>query len=239
MAKCEEISSACRFSSNGQLLGLLVLSFVGSSWAQFAVPEGYDGFQYNGVQGNGRGPVVWEVFIDPMCRNCKSGWPALTQVAERYGSSLVIVVHPFPAPFHHNAFFAARALHIAQMLNSSLVYPLLELVFRDQETFSNPSTRDETPAHVISRLISLAGELGVPANLFEAGFNAVATDQATRLSFKYGCSRGVVGTPTYLVNGMTVIGANDGWSVDDWAKILDSMVKEPELNARTDHTTQS
>ena len=47
-------------------------------------------------------PVVWEMFLDPLCRSCKSGWPALTQVAERYAhtgdSSLTIVVHPFPAP---------------------------------------------------------------------------------------------------------------------------------------------
>jgi hypothetical protein len=34
--------------------------------------------------------------------------------------------------FHCNAFVAARALHIAQMMNASLLYPLLELVFRSQ-----------------------------------------------------------------------------------------------------------
>lgn len=34
--------------------------------------------------------------------------------------------------FHHNAFFASRGLHVAQMTNSSLVYPLLELIFSNQ-----------------------------------------------------------------------------------------------------------
>jgi hypothetical protein len=42
---------------------------------------------------------------------------------------------------------------------------------------------------------------------------------------QYGCSRGVVGTPTYLVNGVNVAGADDSWSVDDWAKIFDPIVK--------------
>jgi hypothetical protein len=117
----------------------------------------------------------------------------------------------------------------------------------------------------VSRFVSLASELGVSANTFEAGFNDSVTDQATRISFKartspyaclsfsvaefhrifyakniswmfinwdhccglvqYGCSRGVVGTPTYLVNGVNVAGADDSWSVDDWAKIFDPIVK--------------
>ena len=34
--------------------------------------------------------------------------------------------------FHHNAFFASRALHIADSTNSSLVYPLLERIFANQ-----------------------------------------------------------------------------------------------------------
>jgi hypothetical protein len=109
--------------------------------------------------------------------------------------------------------------------NASLVYPLLELVFENQESFLNPNTNHETPAHVVSRFVSLASELGVSANTFEAGFNDSVTDQATRISFKYGCSRGVVGTPTYLVNGVNVAGADDSWSVDDWAKIFDPIVK--------------
>jgi hypothetical protein len=45
-----------------------------------------------------------------------------------------------------------------------------------------------------------------------------------------------VSTPTYLVNGVTVVGASDAWSVDDWAKIFDHMVKAPGLSG---NATQS
>lgn len=34
--------------------------------------------------------------------------------------------------FHHNAFFAARALHVADLLNSSLIYPVFERIFEQQ-----------------------------------------------------------------------------------------------------------
>jgi hypothetical protein len=42
---------------------------------------------------------------------------------------------------------------------------------------------------------------------------------------QYGCSRGVVGTPTFLVNGVAVAGADESWSVDEWAKVLDPIMK--------------
>lgn len=46
-------------------------------------------------------------------------------------------------------------------------------------------------------------------------------------AMQYGCSRGVVGTPTYLVNGVTVGGADESWSVNEWAKVFDPLVKSP------------
>lgn len=71
------------------VLAVIVL-LVASSWTQIAISE---------PERSGSPVVVWEVFIDPLCVHCKEGWPAVMQVAERYaGSSLNVVVHPFPAP---------------------------------------------------------------------------------------------------------------------------------------------
>lgn len=93
-------SFSCSSMTLVWLVGVVgvLLSAVGSGRAQFAIPERYDGFVYNGPGGKGRGPVVWEVFIDPLCIDCKIGWPVVKKVSERYGSSLVTIVHPFPAP---------------------------------------------------------------------------------------------------------------------------------------------
>lgn len=35
----------------------------------------------------------------------------------------------------------------------------------------------------------------------------------------------MVATPTYLVNGVGVTGADESWDVDEWAKIFDPIVK--------------
>ena len=49
-------------------------------------------------------------------------------------------------------------------------------------------------------------------------------DQATRASWKYGASRGVTGTPTFLLNGVTVADATPSWTLDDWTKVIDPLL---------------
>jgi hypothetical protein len=52
------------------------------------------------------------------------------------------------------------------------------------------------------------------------------------VDLKYGSSRGVVGTPTYLVNGVAVAGADESWSVDDWRKVFDPLLRTPGFVAK-------
>lgn len=60
------------------------------------------------------------------------------------------------------------------------------------------------------------------------GLTIYLPDQQELLwAVQYGCSRGVVGTPTYFVNGVTVGGADESWSVNEWAKVFDPLVKLP------------
>jgi hypothetical protein len=82
MATCKDASSVC----------VQVVAVIGLGLLIFSA-----GSRHNSVAEQPH-LVVWEVFVDPLCRNCKSGWPVVRQVAERYGSSLAVVVHPFPAP---------------------------------------------------------------------------------------------------------------------------------------------
>jgi hypothetical protein len=47
---------------------------------------------------------------------------------------------------------------------------------------------------------------------FQAGLRDYNLNVATRVSWKYGCSRGVYGTPTYHVNGV-VINHDPSWTL--------------------------
>ncbi|KAL2651865.1 hypothetical protein R1flu_019993 [Riccia fluitans] len=185
------------------------------------IPSTYDGF--TNPPRSKHEPVILEGFIDPLCIDCKTAWPTVAKVVEAYGPRLSFVVHPFPVPFHHNAFFSARALHIAASLNSSSVFTLLELIFKKQASFLNDATNDETPASVVSRFVDLAAEIGLPADKFARGYTNPATDQATRISFKYGCARYVTSTPTFLVNGIQVA-ADETWTFEEWTELLDPLI---------------
>ncbi|KAL3702319.1 hypothetical protein R1sor_020341 [Riccia sorocarpa] len=184
------------------------------------IPATYDGFT-NPPRPNHE-PVLLEGFIDPLCIDCKTAWPTIAKVVAAYGPRLSFVVHPFPVPFHHNAFFAARALHIAASLNSSSVFPLLELIFKNQASFLNDATNEESPASVVSRFVDLAVEIGLPSDKFARGYTQSNTDQATRISFKYGCARYVTSTPSFLVNGVPVT-ADETWTFEEWEELLDPL----------------
>ncbi|KAJ7544314.1 hypothetical protein O6H91_09G073700 [Diphasiastrum complanatum] len=209
------------------LVGMVVMAIMSQKIrAQFPIPARYDGFVY--TQRSLPNPVLLEAFFDPLCPDSRDAWPVIKKLVEYYGTDLELILHTFPLPYHHNSFFSARALHIVNRLNASLTYPLLELIFENQEIFSNSFTLQETPASVIDRLISLAArtygqhlESG-----FESGFNDPSTDQATRISFKYACSRAVTGTPMFFVNGVNVQGADQGWSYSDWRNLLDPIVND-------------
>ncbi|KAL3321791.1 hypothetical protein AABB24_039420 [Solanum stoloniferum] len=59
----------------------------------------------------------------------------------------------------------------------------------------------------------------------KAGFTDPKTDHATRISFKYGCVKGVYATPFFFVNGFPL--PDDGSALDynAWRKIIHPLLK--------------
>ncbi|KAJ4732478.1 Thioredoxin superfamily protein [Rhynchospora pubera] len=120
------------------LLLLLFSSQLDPSKAS-SVPSKLDGFAYNG-SGPWKDSVLIEAFFDPVCPDSRDSWPPLKKVVEQFAPRVSLIVHPFPLPFHNNAYLACRALHIANKLNSSSTYDLLELFFKYQEKYYNGPT---------------------------------------------------------------------------------------------------
>ena len=51
------------------------------------------------------------------------------------------------------------------------------------------------------------------------------SDSPTRVSFKYGISRGVAGTPTFFINEVQVIqDDNTPWNLTQWRNIIDPLL---------------
>ncbi|KAI3797320.1 hypothetical protein L1987_32576 [Smallanthus sonchifolius] len=128
--------------------------------------------------------------------------------------------------YHDNAFVTSRALHIVNELNASATYHLLNAFFKHQERFYNAQTSKMSREAVLDKVIDFASTTigNSMQSAIKSGFNDSTTDIKTRVSFKYGCSRGVYGTPFFFVNGF-MIPFNDSHPIDynGWRKIIDPL----------------
>ncbi|XP_044460112.1 uncharacterized protein [Triticum aestivum] len=83
------------------------------------------------------------------------------------------------------------------------------------------------PAAVVAKIANnlvtpVIGEANLAA--YRAGFNDSRSDQAARISFKFGCARGVTGTPYYFVNGIPLGDLDFPLDYDKWVSTLDPLV---------------
>ncbi|KAK2974887.1 hypothetical protein RJ640_020802 [Escallonia rubra] len=193
--------------------------------SQISIPARYDGFVYKNHPVS-TDSVMIDAFFDPVCPDSRDSWPPLKQALHHYGSAVSFVVHPFALPYHDNSFVTSRALHIVNKLNSSATYDLLELFFNHQEEFYNKQTFNMSRSTIVSHIVQFATK-AVGNSFYSAvasGFEDRNTDLTTRISFKYGCSRGVFGTPFFFVNGFALPDAGSAIDYDGWRKILDPLV---------------
>ncbi|KAI4968109.1 uncharacterized protein LOC123424516 [Hordeum vulgare subsp. vulgare] len=212
------------------LVLVAVVTAAGRCGAQVPVPARTVGFVYGGqawAPAWGEAVVV-EAFFDPLCPDSRDAWPPLQRAADHFGARRVaVVVHLFPLPYHSNAFIACRSIHAAHKLNASAVYPLLEKFFKYQEDYYNAPTYIKTRAAVVAEIANnlvtpIIGEANLAAYI--AGFNDSRSDQAARISFKFGCARGVTGTPYYFVNGIPLNDLDFPLNYDKWISTLDPLV---------------
>lgn len=207
------------------LFALLMVAFTAAKIAaQLPIPPRYDGFVYKDrVTVNS---VLVEAFFDPLCPDSRDSWWPLKEVLRFYDDKITFIVHPFALPYHHNSFTACRSLHIANRINRAYTYPLLDHFFKHQARFYNKATLQVSPASIIDKIIHFALETTGNSSLtmFESAFQDTATDMATRISFKYGCSRAVTGTPYFFVNGIPLLKTDETLDYKAWRSIIDPLL---------------
>jgi hypothetical protein len=216
---------AAMVASKVALFALLMLAFTAARiTAQLPIPPRYDGFVYKDrVTANS---VLVEAFFDPLCPDSRDSWWPLKEVLRFYGDNITFIVHPFALPYHNNAFIACRSLHIANRIKTAYTYPLLDHFFKHQARFYNKATLQVSPASIINQIIHFALEISgnSSSTMFESAFQDTTTDMATRISFKYGCSRAVTGTPSFFVNGIPLLNNEETIDYKGWKSIIDPLL---------------
>jgi len=104
------------------------------------------------------------------------------------------------------------------------IYNKIDVYFKNQDSFTNDATKNQTPDQVIASLAKLAVPLGISNQNFINGM-AYGSDQDAngRIAWKYACTRGVYGTPIFYVNGLFVTD-DSSWTFTQWKNLIDGLL---------------
>ncbi|CAF1179837.1 unnamed protein product [Adineta steineri] len=203
---------------------LIAVTFASFTLAQVPIPSRPDGW---GVGGPADAHAVIEMFLDPLCPDCKATWPTILEVVQAYGTKIHFRIHTFPLPYHTNSFVVSQGVHVvanATTRNLDAIFQYVTQVFQYQQLWSNDATKSMTMTQVIDSLASFVDKIGiVTKDKFLAGIASDDLNEETRISWKYACSRGIVGTPTFLINGVAT-SADASWSLADWKSVIDPIL---------------
>lgn len=150
----------------------------------------------------------------------------LQTLVQHYGADkLSVNLHVFPLPYHTWGFLTAQAAQVIASLNSSsaATFSFFDALFagNQQQQLWNDATNSTHQA--LSFLTQLAvSTANVSPQAFAAGMQNADLNMAARISWKYGCSRSVTGTPSLFVNNLPV-DADPSWTLQQWEQILDPL----------------
>jgi len=219
---------------------VVVIVYFDSYVSAQAVPLtlNYDGYVY--PVGNSGGcaavkPIKLEAFYDLMCPDCRAVHPTVKKVAVKYQEKLSFTMHLFPLPYHNNAYTMSVAAHVIAKHNETKVWDWVEAVFRAQNDFGNKATERLTKVQINDRIATLGESIGISNSILMKGLDNPNMDYSSRISWKFGCSKTVSGTPTFALNSIILPPDSAEWTLHKWSKLIDDLLSQQD---HTDTLTQ-
>jgi hypothetical protein len=107
--------------------------FIGSALAQTPIPSRPLGWE---LMTHPNPSVVLEVVYDHLCDDSMYSWPDIKKVKEYYADKpMKILIHIFPLPNHHNAFFMQKAGEVVRNFSQAGFMDFLDQSFAKQNEF--------------------------------------------------------------------------------------------------------
>ncbi len=152
------------------------------------------------TRGPADAPVTLVEFLDPECESCRAVHPAVEQILEDYEGRVRYVVRYFSN--HNNSVLAVVAAEAAG--EQGMYWEMQALLFANQTEWGERTSPQS------DLFISYAQELGLDVEQFTASLqNPIYFEKAER-DQRDAQALGLLGTPTFFVNGRTVYGVNGG-----------------------------
>ena len=158
-----------------------------------------------------------EEFTDFQCPFCGRAHDVILEVVKRYPDKIRLEHHDFPLDHHCNpgiksqfhpdacgaAFFARCAAE------QDLFWPYEAMLFHNQRKLKKAS------------MLSFAGQVGLDVDKMNACVTLESTHRAVLADIEEGIKRGISGTPTFFVNGETIVGARP---IEFWDEKIQSLL---------------
>ncbi len=137
-------------------------------------------------------PVTIVAFEDFQCPHCLEAQPFLKKLMIKHAGDVRFVWKDFPlTSIHENALSAALAAHCAFEQSPDKFWEFHDQLFSHQSTLGEALYR------------SVAKDIGLNVTQFNECFHTDKYRKKINDSIKLGTTLGVVGTPTFFVNGQT------------------------------------
>lgn len=174
---------------------------------------------YGFTSGLPSAPIVFEMHADILCSDAKEEWDStISSLLKSYSSNQVyFIFHPFPLPYHRNAFLATKAGYAVNHVHAGSFLPWMEAIFAIQDEFLTGAV-NLTESEVVSKLAGVASQFGVSSSQFSAAWNNPDIEMQTRAQWKFSTSRGVFGSPMYFLNGVRILSAD--FRMSDWKNLF-------------------
>jgi protein-disulfide isomerase len=167
-----------------------------------AIPSGFtpEGRPY---RGDLNAPVILEEFSDYQCPFCarftEQTLPGLLEAQIATGEVL-LVYHDFPLEsIHGQALAASNAARCAGDQSIDSYWAMHDMLYERMQEWGVAN-----PDPVFA---GMAAEIGLDQAAFDACVAALTHEEAIRADIEYALSQGVRSTPSFLVNGQALVGA--------------------------------
>ncbi len=162
-----------------------------------------------------RGPANAKVtlveFSDFQCPFCSKGYSTIeTQVLKDYGDKVKFYYKNYPLPFHPWATPAAIAAECAKQQKPEAFWSVYKGFFDNQ--------KDITADNIKEKALSFAANDKIDAAKFNDCFDNKKTADKVKADQAEGASVGVTGTPSFVINGRLIVGAQP---YDNFKNIID------------------
>lgn len=168
----------------------------------------------NHILGAGTDGVTLVEFGDFQCPACRSYFPVVQQVKDKYGDRIKFQFRHFPlVQIHQNAMVAHRAAEAAG--RQGKFWEMHDLLYERQQSWQDSNN----PTAIME---DYASELAINVDKFKTDFASESVNDTISADIKAGQAVGAKSTPTFTLNGQVI--ENLPTDVAGFSQLIDEQI---------------